>query len=278
MTHYFQLSGGGNDFLALVEPESTPSPAQVIAWCRRGLSVGADGLFVLKRSPLGAHMTYFNADGSEANLCLNGTRCAVQLACYLGWAEDEIDIVTGVGALSGRKTDESRAALIVEIPAGGKMTDLVVDSGSIRVWQIRVGVPHVLVLWHECLETAPVTELGARLRSHPDLGNDGANASFVRFPKRNRIEIRTFERGVEAETLACGTGVLAAVSWGLELDQLDLPVCATTLGGFDLSVEALEGPDGDSGRWIFGGDARIISEGDLLEGALELPSPVRWSP
>jgi len=278
MTHYFQLSGGGNDFLALVEPESTPSPEEVIGWCRRGLSVGADGLFVLERSPLGAHMTYFNADGSEAELCLNGTRCAVQLACRLGWAEDEIDIVTGAGTVSGCKTDESRAALTVEIPAVGKMTELVVDSEAIRVWQIRVGVPHVLVLWDECLESAPVVELGARLRSHPDLGDEGANASFVRFPNRDRIEIRTFERGVEAETLACGTGVLAAVSLGLELDHLDLPVCATTLGGFDLTIDALDDSDGGSGHWIFGGDARIISEGDLLEGALELPSPVRWSP
>ena len=277
MTHYFQLSGGGNDFLALVEPETVPSPDRVSAWCRRGLSAGADGLFVLQRSSDGALMTYFNADGSEADLCLNGTRCAVQLACHLGWARNEIDIVTGAGTIPGRKTDRSRAALTVDIPAGGEMADLVVDSESIQVWRIRVGVPHVLVLWPESLESAPVVELGARLRSHPDLGNEGANASFVRFPTRHRVEIRTFERGVEAETLACGTGVLAAVSLGLQLNHLDLPVAATTLGGFELTVESIAGPNGDSEGWSFGGDARVISEGDLLEGALEVPAPVCWS-
>ncbi len=87
MRHFFRLSGGGNDFLALVEPIDDPQPDQIRAWCRRGLSLGADGLFVLDRSPDGARMRYFNADGSAASLCLNGTRCAVRLARHLGWID-----------------------------------------------------------------------------------------------------------------------------------------------------------------------------------------------
>jgi len=94
MRHFFRLSGGGNDFLALVEPIDEPTPDQVRAWCHRGLSLGADGLFLLHRSPDGARMRHFNADGSLAELCLNGTRCAVRLARHLGWTDNEIVIET----------------------------------------------------------------------------------------------------------------------------------------------------------------------------------------
>ncbi|HEV7786777.1 MAG TPA: diaminopimelate epimerase, partial [Thermoanaerobaculia bacterium] len=92
MTRFYKLSGSGNDFLALAEPWETPSAERIRAWCRRGVSIGADGLFVLRRAGggetggAGATMDYFNADGLAADLCLNGTRCAAQLAFHLGWA------------------------------------------------------------------------------------------------------------------------------------------------------------------------------------------------
>ena len=76
MTEFFRLSGSGNDFLALVEPRREPTAGEIRAWCRRGLSLGADGLFVLRRSGGGARMDHFNADGGRADLCINGTRCA----------------------------------------------------------------------------------------------------------------------------------------------------------------------------------------------------------
>ncbi len=275
MTHYYQLSGGGNDFLAIVEPPDRPSAVTISAWCRRGLSAGADGLFLLERTPSGAVMTHFNSDGTEAELCLNGTRCAVQLACHLGWAGDEIDILTGAGTIRGSRADSSRIALTLPRPELPQIRELAVGSEVITAWSIRVGVPHIVLLWDESLDSAPVADLGAKLRSHSDLGIKGANADFVRILGPNRLEIRTFERGVEAETLACGTGVLAATAVGLTLDRLRLPVSALTLGGFELTV----GPSSetDTASWIFTGDARMISEGQLMAGALDLPNEVRWS-
>lgn len=220
-------------------------------------------------------MTHYNADGTAADLCLNGTRCAVQLACHLGWTQAEIDILTDVGTIRGRQADQYRIALTLPTPTPPKERVLAVDSQTLSVWSVRVGVPHVVVLWNESLQTAPVVDLGAKLRSHPGLGTEGANVDFVRFTAPDRLEMRTFERGVEAETLACGTGVLAAVAVGLELERSILPVDALTQGGFELSVDHARGVDPT--HWVLTGDARIIAEGRLLDGALDLPTQVRWS-
>jgi diaminopimelate epimerase len=276
MRPFFKLSGAGNDFLALVEPEPIPPPEMIRAWCRRGLSLGADGLFHLERSSSGARMRYFNADGRPADLCLNGTRCAVRLAIHLGWADDSIQIETGAGPIQGRI--ESDAAVELELPAPGPPSEKEVDLGDrlLRGWVVDVGVPHYVMAWPEGLSEAPVTELGARTRAHESFGDAGTNVDFVRFTARDQLEIRSFERGVEAETLACGTGVLAAVATGMHLEHLELPVAARTLGGFVLTVGETSGR-GDALAWTLTGDARILSQGGLTSEAGQLPRATRWS-
>ena len=94
MIPFFKLSGCGNDFIALVEPEAPPQASAIRAWCRRGLSLGADGVFTLRRTrPETVEMRYWNSDGGAAALCLNGTRCAAQLAFHLGWVRDRVTVV-----------------------------------------------------------------------------------------------------------------------------------------------------------------------------------------
>jgi len=272
MTGFFKVSGGGNDFLALAEPEETPPPERIRAWCRRGVSLGADGLFVLRRTPAGTAMDYFNADGYPADLCLNGTRCAAQLAFHLGWAKGAVDVQTGAGKVAARRLDEQRVRL--DLPAPETPQPLTVEAGGIgrAGYRLRVGVPHFVLLWEE-LERAPVRELGAVLRRHSAFAPEGTNVNFVRFPARHRMEIRTFERGVEDETLACGTGVLAGAAMGLAAGRLGLPVRVLTRGGFELEVDA----DPASGRWSLGGDARVIAEGALLPPAAVEPVPPAWA-
>jgi diaminopimelate epimerase len=278
MTGFFKVSGAGNDFLALAEPEETPPPERIRAWCRRGVSLGADGLFILRRTPEGTAMDYFNADGFPADLCLNGTRCAAQLAFHLGWAEGAVHVRTGAGLMAARRLDERRVRL--ELPAPGAPRELTVDvpgvaggGGIPRAgFRLLVGVPHFVLLWEE-LETAPVRELGAEIRRHAVFEPEGTNVNFARYPEKHRMEIRTFERGVEDETLACGTGVLAGVAVGLAAGRLELPVRALTRGGFELEVDA----DPASGRWLLGGDARVVAAGDLLPPAAEEPARPSWS-
>jgi diaminopimelate epimerase len=270
---FFRLSGGGNDFIALVEPGREPSAAEIRAWCARGLSLGADGLFVLRRSTEGARMDHFNADGGPAELCLNGTRCAARLAFELQWASDRLVVETGAGAVHARRDAQDEVALELAAPeVPDHRLTLQVDDREIDGWHLAVGVPHFVLIWPASLAEAPVAELGPPLRSHPRLGEAGANIDFVRYPDSGRLEIRTFERGVEGETLACGTGVLAAAAVGLASGKLATPVASLTAGGFELRVDAA-GP----GRLSLAGDARIVASGQLRREASELPRPPAWS-
>ncbi len=289
MTRFYKLSGAGNDFLALVEPAAEPAGEEIRAWCRRGVSLGADGLFVLRRSAgepgaggaIGAGggdlaMDYWNADGLPADLCLNGTRCAAQLAFHLGWADGEATVATPAGSFRARRLDPGRIEL--QVPAPGLAEDAApremsfeVDGERVAGWFLTVGVPHLVIPWPNGLEQAPVVRLGRPLRRAPELGAAGANVNFVHFPTAGRMEIRTFERGVEDETLACGTGVLAGAAVGIHLGQAGLPLSALTQGGFELAV----GPR--AGGWTFAGDARVVAEGELHAAAVGGPPAAHWS-
>ena len=269
---YFKLSGGGNDFVALVDPAKEPAAELIQALCRRGLSLGADGLFVLRRTESGARMDHFNADGRSAELCLNGARCAVRLAAHLGWGE-EITLETGAGALRGWSVSTTEARLEVPSPEPPTAVEVARSGATVEGWSVRVGVPHFVLLWPESLGSAPVEVLGAALRSDPVFGAEGTNINFVRFTGDRSFEIRSYERGVEAETLACGTGVMAAAAVGRLLGRIRLPVSASTLGGFVLRVA--EGANGST--WTLGGDARILAHGHLEPAAHRLPDPPAWS-
>jgi diaminopimelate epimerase len=283
MTRFYKLSGSGNDFLALAEPWENPPAERIRAWCRRGVSIGADGLFVLRRAAdgeaAGATMDYFNADGLPADLCLNGTRCAAQLAFHLGWAgttQRTLRLRTGAGDVAARRLDDSRTAVGFPAPPEPPQPLAVEIGGAVyEGWRIVVGVPHfVLVLpaGPEGLEAAPVRELGAQIRRHAAFGEPGTNVNFVRFPAVDRMEIRTFERGVEDETLSCGTGCLAGAAVGLDLAKARMPLTVETQGGFALTVEG----DPEAGSWFLSGDARVVAEGEILAGAAVQPAPPAW--
>jgi diaminopimelate epimerase len=279
----FAVSGGGNDFLALVEPERDPTAAEIAAWCARGVSLGADGVFALRRTPAGAALRYWNADGRQAALCVNATRCAARLALELGWGEGEIVVATGAGAISARRTAPTEIALGLPPPErrperrAPAVAWPALEGTTIGGWFLEVGVPHFVVPWPESLAGCPVATLGAALRHHAGFAPAGTNVDFVRRVDRHRLEIRSFERGVEAETLACGTGVLAATAAGLATGDLALPVVALTRGGFELAV-AGEVDGGFPLRWTLAGDARILAALEPTpEAALSPPPAPRWS-
>ena len=274
MTRFYKVSGSGNDFLALAEPSRTPGAGTIQAWCRRGVSLGADGLFVIRRTGGGpVTMDYFNADGLPADLCLNGTRCAAQLAFHLGWAEESTELTTGAGTYPVRRLDEGRVAIDLPTPAEEpRPLDLEISGTSYAGFRLLVGVPHFVLPWPGSLADAPVRELGSAIRRHPAFGAPGTNVNFVRFPETHRLELRTFERGVEDETLSCGTGVLASSAVGLATGGSRLPLHVSTQGGFQLEVEG----DLAAGRWSLAGDARVVAEGELLPGALACPAPPPW--
>ncbi len=271
---FFRLTGCGNDFLAFAEPANPPTPDQVRAWCRRGVSLGADGVFVVARAPPDpgdlhplVRMRYWNADGGEADLCLNGGRCAARLAFDLGWAQGQLLLATGAGVFAARDAGAHAVALAAPVPAAPpRRLELSTSQGPTAGDLVIVGVPHLVVVWPGALEQAPEAALGEQLRHHPHLRPAGANDDFVRWLAPDRLEIRTFERGVEAETLACGTGVLAAAFLGVATGQLALPLRVATRGGFALRVQGVM----ERGRiesWSLEGDARLLARGELFAAA-----------
>lgn len=276
MTHFYRLSGGGNDFLALAEPAAAPEQRAIDALCRRGLSAGADGLFILERRDQTVRMRHFNADGYPAELCLNGTRCAVRLATHLGWGDSELVIETDSGPIRGWPMDSVSVTLVLPRPEDPHQVDVEHDGAVHSGWHVTVGVPHFVLPWTTSLAAAPVADLGSALRRHPRWGDTGANINFVRYVEPHRFEIRTFERGVEAETLACGSGVMASTAVGLETDTLVLPAHAQTLGGFELVVGPVEASDSQA-FWSLAGDARLIAEGTLHPASLDVPQPPSWT-
>ncbi len=271
---YYKLSGAGNDFLALVEPNRPPAAGEVRAWCRRGLSLGADGVFTLENRADAVRMVHYNADGSRAELCLNGSRCAAALAFHLGWAADALDLGTDAGVLAAREA--GRECIALELPdfVGEPEPRLLSHGGkSYAGWWLTVGVPHFVLPWQGGVAGAPVDALGRILRGHAGVGAAGANINFVRFTASDRCDVRTFERGVEAETLACGTGVIATVAAGVAAGKLTTPATLRTAGGYELIVRG--GRFGEP--WVIEGDARILARGELLAGASAVPSPPDWS-
>ncbi len=236
-------------------------------------------MLVLERLPeSGIRLHHWNNDGRRTDFCLNGSRCAIQLAATLGLAakDDYFLLRTDAGDIAGRRVDDNHAELRLPALFAGvpEACALEVDGERHEGFLVRVGVPHFVLPWPAGLAAAPVAELSPRLRHHEDLGAGGANVNFVRWTSGQSFEIRTFERGIEGETLACGSGVVASFRVGRAIEALNERAEALTSGGFRL---ALKEDESGRGSLEIAGDARLIAHGELLPGARVLPERPSWS-
>lgn len=276
---FWKMAGAGNDFLVFAGSTSVGArEAETIRrLCRRGTGVGADGvLFVSEVEPAGprpeVRVDYFNADGGPARFCANGTRCAARFAALRGLASDELVLHTGWGPIPATVRPDGNVTLRLPGPisVGGTVSTFDPSARETEACaaSLTVGVPHLVVFCAEGVEveTLDVASLGPPLRRHPELP-EGANVNFVCVRGGSRLSVRTFERGVEAETLSCGSGVVAAaVVAGAERGQVP-PVSVATRSGSALVVDfRLEGSLAHDVTLT--GDARIVYEGLLKEDAL----------
>ena len=265
----YKMTGSGNDFVMVDGRHTSPgewSEADIRAVCARGTGVGADGLvFVGPGSAANAvRMIYFNSDGSRAAMCGNAALCSTRLAARLGIARAQgMVLETDAGSYESRNaTPGERAELrLAAVPAPTPVSGLVADDGEQRVALGIVGVPHLVVLVDDvsCVDLAL---RGRALRSDPALGPDGANVNFVS-PRSSPSEwsMRTYERGVEAETLACGTGAVAAACAVMEWGLAQLPVTIWTRSGRRLEIEAKRLADGSYDEVWLSGEARLVLRG-----------------
>ena len=272
-TLFYKMTGSGNDFVVLDGRATAPDrwpPARVRAICDRRNGVGADGLVILTPSTPGAvRMTYWNSDGSHGAMCGNAALCSGRLSVDLELVQPgEFCLLTDAGlvrVISRAQADEAEINLPdCDLPRD--LPDIRPEAGEHWLSLGTVGVPHLVVRVDD-IEAVDVSGRGRMLRSDARMGPAGANVNFVSPPTNpgGSWLIRTFERGVEGETLACGTGTVAA---GLALacrGEAELPLRFRSRGGPELAVRAQ--PDGTRATEVWlAGQGRLLFRG-VWEGS-----------
>jgi len=269
------MTGSGNDFVMVDGRHTTPaewSVDDIRAVCARGTGVGADGLvFVGPGSGPGTgggsdavRMVYFNSDGSRAAMCGNAALCSTRLAARLGLANPQhMTLETDAATYESRcLSDGERAELhLAPVHSPAPVPGLATAPGERQAALGTVGVPHLVVLVEE-VERVDVVTRGRLLRSDPALGRAGANVNFISPTARaSEWRMRTYERGVEDETLACGTGAVAAAcalaDWGLA----KLPITLWTKTARRLEIRARKTSEGLYDDVWLGGEARLVVRG-----------------
>ncbi|OQY59842.1 MAG: diaminopimelate epimerase [Desulfobacteraceae bacterium 4572_88] len=268
---FHKMSGCGNDFIiidnrtAIVDERNLSDFIRKV--CRRKMSVGADGLILIENSQQADFKwRFFNSDGSIAEMCGNGARCAARFACLNDIAGSELSFETDAGVISAQVTNDSVKIKMTD-PASLSLDDAIdTESGPLRVSCLNTGVPHVVVEV-ENIETADVFGIGREIRFHDAFAPKGSNVNFVSETDDGCIINRTYERGVEDETLACGTGCVASAIVMAHKYGRTSPIPVITRSGGILTIHYKK-RENASVRFFdiyLEGDARIICNGELLQ-------------
>ena len=252
---FFKYQATGNDFI-LVDNRSNRFPKKdtkfIARLCHRRIGIGADGLILLETDKsTDFRMVYFNSDGLEGSMCGNGGRCIVAFANYLGLIGDSCNF-TAIDGPHQAHIEDGRIAL--------KMKDVAEIHDTPRYLWLDTGSPHHVQLW-EPWEDLDVPREGARLR-YGLYGSGGSNINFVNPLGGNSFEVRTYERGVEAETYSCGTGVTAVALGMHHLGRLPGSSAQINTIGGELQVRFSKGPEGYSDIWLEG-PAELVFKGEL---------------
>ena len=267
---FSKISGAGNDFIVIdnrqkVIPEDGSDFVRKV--CARRVSVGADGLLLVENSAVADFkMRYFNADGGEVETCGNGARCIARFACDEKIVRSsEMKFETRAGIYSAQVMKDS-VKLRMGDATGLRLNFPLTLSGGVHTASfVNTGVPHVVFLV-DSVDEMDVFNPGSETRHHRDFQPQGTNANFIRIRDKNNMDIRTYERGVEDETLACGTGCIAAAIVTAAMGKTASPVTAHTRGGYPLKIYFKLESDGAKEVFLEG-DARTVFRGYLLKEA-----------
>jgi len=266
--HFYKMTGSGNDFVVFDSTDGRAAHLENVDAIRslsaRGTGIGADGVVFLEQVGDGdIRMRYYNSDGSEASLCGNASLCTTRLAVELGHSQAGGFILhTAAGSLKARIRDnlpEVDLDPVRDVRADAK--ELGMRPGERRLGYARVGVPHVVVEVPD-IEIADVSGRGSELRHHRSLA-DGANVNFVAKASDGSFAYRTFERGVEGETLACGTGAVATAIMLSDWGESGRETVLWTRSALPLTITLRR--DGDAWLPSLRGEGRIVFEGEIRD-------------
>ena len=254
---FSKMHGAGNDFVMIDDRDGIfPGDGRrIAAMAERRIGIGSDGVILIQKSAKADFMMrFYNPDGSEADMCGNGARCVAAFAKDIGATRGNVMCF------------ETRAGLVdAEIVGDGLVKVWMPDPHDLKEDFINSGVPHKIVPV-ENLSRIDVDEEGRRIRLSEAFSPDGTNVDFVTYRAPDRVAMRTYERGVEAETGACGTGAVAAALVGVAQHGLAFPVNVKTSSGYELVV------DGE----MLGGEFRSVTligpVKKVFDGEIELDS------
>ena len=267
---FYKMSGSGNDFIIIdnrnnIVDESNLSNF-IVNVCRRKMSVGADGVILVENTDnADFKWRFFNSDGSVAEMCGNGARCVARFAYLNNIAGSNMSFETLAGLVKAEVIEE-RVKVKMTDPFDLE-TDVAIEfkNGLTSIYSINTGVPHVVMVKNS-IDDIDIVKIGRKIRYHDRFLPAGTNVNFVCHIKDNTIAIRTYERGVEDETLACGTGAAASAIVMAHKMKLDSPLSVLTRSGEYLNIFFKE-KEGQYYDIYLEGDARIIYKAQLLEDA-----------
>jgi diaminopimelate epimerase len=262
---FFKMTGSGNDFIFFDNRDAAHNdlaePAVIDALCDRRRGIGADGIVLLDADlEFAFGMRYYNRDGSLAEMCGNAALCSARLATHLGAVpQGDFTFRTPSGPVTGRLVDEAPEIDMTPVTDLRGNASIPTHPGERRIGYARVGVPHLVVLVDD-LEGVDVESRGRELRHHPSMPL-GANVNFVASGASADWGMRTYERGVEGETLACGTGAVATAAllnaWQLTRSALAMH----TRCGVDLYVDVARNDRAP----VLRGEGRIVYTGTIVD-------------
>ena len=267
---FFKMSGSGNDFILIDNRNNVVDESGLTSFirnvCRRKMSAGADGLILIENSDSADFKwRYYNSDGGRAEMCGNGARCAARFAYLNKIAGSEMSFVTDAGIVHAQVRGAKVKVKMVD-PSDFKEDYIIkLKDGSLTVSSVNTGVPHVVITM-DSIDDVDVVGIGREVRRHKKFAPAGTNVNFITRVKNGAFSIRTYERGVEDETLACGTGSIASALVTAFKEKVDSPLNVVTRSGGVLTIHYNE----DKGRFYdiyLEGDARVIYKGKLWEDA-----------
>jgi diaminopimelate epimerase len=266
---FTKLSASANDFIVLdnrnrIYSDVASSMARRI--CARRYSVGADGLILVENSERATvRIRYVNPDGQEFNTCGNGGRAAARYTHLFVKPDRQITMETNIGIIKAEVVDQSVKLQLVNPTEIRLNIDLPLEGEAYRGHFVQTGDPHFVIPFQNIRNIDFVT-LARKLRHHEQLAPAGANIHFVEQTSRNQMKIRSFERGVENETLACGSGCVSSAISIFRAGKTDPPVTFEPQSGIPLTVHFQ--PREDFGEIYLEGDARLVYQGELTHEAL----------
>jgi diaminopimelate epimerase len=268
LLEFTKMNGAGNDFVLVDNRDRRLklSPEQIVHVCHRQRGVGADGIILLIPCASGNAdwaWEFYNSDGSTAEMCGNGARCFVRFIQKLTGDSRDLTFETGAGII-GASFQGERVTVSLTTPKDLRLDQkITLSTGTQTVHSLNTGVPHA-VLFVPDADQAMVQQLGREIRRHAHFAPKGTNVNFVQQLGPGHIRVRTYERGVEGETLACGTGLTASALISARLLQFSSPVKVQVQGGDELQVSFKQDNGGFS-------DVRLTGPADFtFEGKIQL--------